>query len=208
MAKHASTATTGGLTTKRKVLASVGILGCTSLIAAAGTFASFSDSQDITQDVAAATLDLIVNGSQAAPVLDVVSNAQPTDTWQRKVTVQRTGNAEINGLFFDATAAGDLAGALEFGVKECNIAWTAGGEPNTYTCSGEGAVETTPLAAGATYPVAAHPLGPIAEGQERYFLVVAEFPSTGTVEGDNALKGTSADLTYTFSATTVAGRNA
>ncbi|HXV58695.1 MAG TPA: TasA family protein [Gaiellaceae bacterium] len=167
----------------RKIGLTAAAVCAVSVAAAGGTYASFTATpvSISSNSFAAGTLEMSRSGSGA--VLSAGAMA-PGDEADGSVTITNTGSLagdyELSG-----EASGDLADALELELYKDDDG-QAGAKLYDGSLADFDSVDLGVFAA---------------DGGSHTFYFHVSFPSTGSDAGDNALQGTSASATFTWSAT-------
>lgn len=201
------------LTRTNKVLLTLGSVGVAATIAGAGTWATFTDTDSVTQAVSAGTVAVSFNGAgEGVAVLPAIGNVAPGDTIGRTITLTNTGSLALASVELDSVtlsdegASGndlfdDASGPLQLAFYDCDIAWVA---PVTtaaeWTCDGDDVSTLTPVldpatAVGHTGELAG--VTPAADGGSDNLLALFTVPA-GL---DNDAQGDSGTLTLAFTAT-------
>jgi spore coat-associated protein N len=198
-------------TTAKKVLLSVAALAAAAGLAGVGTYASFTDSASVDQQISTGTLsvDLGATGT-AANRLDIAATAvAPGDTMQRAVDVTSGGSIDLGSVSLTtAPTVGnssildtDTTDGLQMAIDRCSVAWTeAGAAPAyTYTCGGVTSVVLASTPVVGTNVALANML--LASGSANSLRVTLSLPTTA----DNTFQNVSSTIRYTFTGTQRAG---
>lgn len=199
--------------TAKKVLLSVAALAAAAGMAGVGTYASFTDSASVDQQISTGTLSVDLGAAGPANRLDIAATAvAPGDTIQRAVDVISGGTIDLGSVALTTapTSAAtsslldtDTTDGLQMTIHRCSVAWTEAGTAPAYTyaCSG-----TTSVVLAST-PVVGTNMAlsnlALAAGSTNNLRVTLSLPSTA----DNTFQNVSSTIRYTFTATQRAGTN-
>jgi spore coat-associated protein N len=197
--------------TAKKVLLSVAALAAAAGLAGVGTYASFTDSASVDQQISTGTLTVALGASgTAANRLDIAASAvAPGDTMQRAVDVTNGGSVDMGSVSLTtAPTVGNSSildtnttDGLQMAIDRCSVAWTEGGvaPAYTYVCSGATSVVLASTPVVGTNVALANML--LASGSDNHLRVTLSLPTTA----DNTFQNLSSTIRYTFTATQRAG---
>lgn len=190
------------LSTGKKLLLSLSVLGAAGSIAALGTFAQFTSSTSAAQSTGTGTVTvgLGASGTSANRLSVAATDMAPGDTVQRSVDLANSGSIDLSGVTLTTTASPssildtDAANGLQLAVDRCSAAWTeSASAPYTYTCSGTiSPVLASRPVIGAN--LALSNLGSLVAGATDHLRVTLTLPAAA----DNSFQGKSSTITYTF----------
>jgi Camelysin metallo-endopeptidase len=198
------------MSTTRKVLGSLALVGSAAAVAGLGTYGNFTDSST-PMDTTVSTGTLSINVAQPAGAVAIpvtTNNFVPGDSITRAVNLVNDGGADLGSVNVSSSLASDTANVLtqdpinglQLSVKACSVPWTQGGtaQAPTYTCSGAQrtilsgpAVNSAPLTSPAS----------LTAGGTDYLTFSISLPTTA----DNTFQGKSAALSLVFTGTQRAG---
>lgn len=191
------------MTTLRKLILSVALVGAAAGIAGLGTFATFTSSTTpVSHTISSGTVSIALGATGAATNrLNIgASGIVPGDTIQRSVDLINTSTVNLASITLTTNATTssvldtDAAGGLQMTIDKCSQAWTESGPPYTYTCGG---TTTSVLASrrviGTDISLSNLTLNAAATDHLRVTLT---FPSSSTVG-----QGATSVIEYTFTAT-------
>jgi spore coat-associated protein N len=133
------------LSTKSKLLASVGLLGATAAIAGLGTFGTFTDTTSASTPVDSGVVALELGTTLGTSALTVAAtDLVPGDSLQRVFTLSSAGSTDpLSGITLTSTATTsslldtDAADGLQMTIQRCSVAWAPDVlNPGTYACVG------------------------------------------------------------------------
>jgi predicted ribosomally synthesized peptide with SipW-like signal peptide len=199
------------ISTRVKLLATAGLIGCAAAAAGLGTFGSFTSTTSASQGVQSGTVTIALGSAgTAANRLSVgATNIVPGDTIERQVQLSNSGTANLASVALSTVASPsslldtDTTNGLQLTVQSCPTAWTeAGTAPAyTYTCTG---TATTVLASrpviGSNLTLPA--LGSLSAGGVDHLMVTLSFPSTAP----NTLQAQSSTVNFSFAGTQRTGQ--
>jgi hypothetical protein len=187
-----------------KLLLTAALLTAAAALIGVGAFATFTDTQSVSQSDSSGTVTLAGVGTNAANNrLSVgASNLAAGDTIQRAVDVKNTGSITLASVTLTTTATTsslldtDATNGLQMVIDKCSVAWTeTGGPPYTYTCSGTtSSVITTRAVIGSTLALSSLTL---TANTDNYLRVTLTLPSAAP----NTLQNQSSVIQYAFTAT-------
>ncbi len=197
------------LSTTRKLVGSLAILGTAAAVAGLGTYGNFTDSttpMNTTVDTGTLSINLAQPaGAVAIPVS--TTGFVPGDSLSRPVDLVNDGAAALGSVHLASTATSpanvlttDAVNGLQLSVKACSIAWTQGGTSTapTYTCSG---TERTIMAGPAVGTTQLTSPASLAVGGVDRLIFTLSLPTTA----DNTFQGKNASLSLTFTGVQRAG---
>jgi spore coat-associated protein N len=195
-----------------KVLMSAGLITVAGAVVGAGAYASFTDTQAVSQTVGSGTLTLSPVGTSAVNNrLSIgAANIAPGDTIQRTVDVKDTGTIDLASVALTTTATTsslldtDATNGLQMVIDKCSVAWTETGTvaPFTYTCGG---TTTAILTTRAVIQSAVTLTGlTLTAGTDNFLRVTLTLPTTA----GNTFQGKSSVINYSLAATQRAGQAA
>jgi hypothetical protein len=201
------------ISTRMKLLATAGLIGCAAAAAGLGTFGSFTSTTSASQGVASGTVTIALGsaGTAANRLTVGATNIVPGDTIQRQVQLSNSGTANLASIALTTVASPsslldtDTTNGLQLTVQSCPTVWTeAGTAPAyTYTCGG---TATTVLASrpviGANVTLPA--LGSLSAGGVDHLMVTLSFPTAAP----NTLQAQSSTLNFSFAGTQRTGQAA
>jgi spore coat-associated protein N len=196
------------MSTTRKILLSLALLGAAAGIAGLGTYATFTSSTTpVAHTLSAGTVTLGLGGTGAQTNrLDVgAGGIAPGDTIERSVDLVNTSSLALASLTLTTTATAssvldtDGTNGLQMQVDKCSQAWTESGPPYTYTCGG---TTSSVLASRSVIgtDLALSNLTLAAGGGTDHLRVKLTFPTASTIG-----QGASSTISYQFTATQRAG---
>ena len=201
--------------TSRKILLSIGAVGAAASIAGLGTFATFTDSASVSQDISSGTINIDLGTPSSA---DNRLNVQavgliPGDSMQRRVKLSNpnTNNAQdLTSITLTTTATTsslldtDGTNGLQMKIEKCSgaLGWReTGSGPYTYTCdsllAGDNlGTRTTVLARRAIIgsALALSSMTATTVGNTDDMVVTVDLPSGA----DNTFQNKSSTIQYTF----------
>ncbi len=188
---------------------SVGLLAAAASVVGAGAYASFTDTQSVSQTVSTGTLFLNGVGTNAANNrLSIgASNIAPADTIDRAVDIIDGGTVDVASVALTTSATTsslldtDGTNGLQMRIDKCSVAWTESGGPIfTYTCGGttSSVLASTPVV-GSNFALSNLTL---TAGTHNYLKVRLTLPSTA----GNTFQGLSSTINYSFVASQRAGQ--
>lgn len=189
---------------------SVGLLAAAASVVGAGAYASFTDTQAVSQTVSTGSLFLNGVGTNAANnrLSISASNIAPGDTIDRAVDIIDGGTVDIGSVALTTTATTsslldtDTTNGLQMQIDKCSVAWTESGGPvvYTYSCSGT----TTSVIASRPVIGASLPMNSLVltATTHNYLKVRLTLPSAA----GNTFKSISSTVNYSFVATQRAGQ--
>ncbi len=205
-------------TNRNKILLTAGAVTATALVAVLGTFAAFSNSEGVSNTIAAGTVDIGL--SNAGPDNRLTVNASglvPGDSLQRRVRLTNTGSENLAAVTLTTAADPsseldtDATNGLQMKIEKCGgaLGWReSGSAPYTYTCDSLDAgdnlgVRSTVLARRAIIGsgIALSNMASVTAGQADDMVVTVDLPETAP----NSMQGDESSIAYTFSATQRAG---
>lgn len=189
----------------RNVVASVGLLGAAASVAGLATFATFTDSESVSQPISSGVVDINLGAAgTAANRLTVAATAiVPGDTIQRAFTLSNASTDELGSITLTTSATTtslldtDTTDGLQMLIEKCSVPWTESGTSPafTYTCAG---TTTTVLASraiiGSNLSLSNVALTAAATD---YLRLSVSLPSTA----GNAFQNLSSTVQYAFTAT-------
>jgi Camelysin metallo-endopeptidase len=198
------------MSTTRKVLGSLALVGSAAAVAGLGTYGNFTDSST-PMDTTVSTGTLSINVAQPAGAVAIpvtTNNFVPGDSITRAVNLVNDGGADLGSVsVYSSLASGtanvltqDPTNGLQLSVKACSVPWTQGGtaQAPTYTCPGTQrtilsgpAVNSAPLTSPAS----------LTAGGTDHLTFTISLPTTA----DNTFQGKSAALSLVFTGTQRAG---
>lgn len=199
--------------TAKKVLLSVAALAAAAGLAGVGTYASFTSSASVDQQISTGTLTVALGASgTSANRLDIAATAvAPGDTIQRAVNVISGGTIDLGSVSLTtAPTTGnsslldtDTTNGLQMTIDRCSVAWTEGGTAPayTYTCGGttSAVLASTPIV--GTNMALSNLL--LTSGSTNNLRVTLSLPTTA----GNTFQNVSSTIRYTFTGTQRAGTN-
>lgn len=196
--------------TAKKVLLSVAALAAAAGMAGVGTYASFTDSASVDQQISTGTLSVDLGAAGPANRLDIAATAvAPGDTMQRAVDVTSGGSIDLGSVSLTtAPTTGnssildtDTTDGLQMTIDRCSVAWTEGGTAPAYTyvCGGvtSAVLASTPIV--GTDVALSNLL--LTSGSTNHLRVTLSLPTTA----DNTFQNVSSTIRYTFTGTQRAG---
>lgn len=202
------------VSTRRKVLASVALLGSVAAVAGLGTFGTFTSSTSASQPLASGTVSIALGapGTAANRLTIGASGLVPGDTVARAVQLSdAAGNQGLSAITLSTAASPsslldtDAVNGLQLSVQSCPTAWTETGTAPAYSYTCTGTIGTVlasrPVAIPAGSPVTLPGLNSLAAGGTDYLLVTEPFPTAAP----NTLQNQSSTVTYTLVGTQRAG---
>lgn len=192
------------LTSSRKLLFSLAVVGAAASIASLGTFATFTNSTSASHTIATGTLSLTAPFSRLGTGATAVA---PGDTMQRAIDLSYSGTISFASATLTTSASPSSAldtdgtNGLQMAIDKCSQAWTEAGPPYTYTCGGS---TSTVLASRALIGsgMALSNLT-LTAGSTDHLRVTVSLPSSA----DNTFQNLSSTISYTFTGTQRAGTN-
>ncbi|MFP5372278.1 MAG: TasA family protein [Actinomycetes bacterium] len=197
------------LSTTRKVVGSLAILGTAAAVAGLGTYGNFTDSttpMNTTVDTGTLSINLAQPaGAVAIPV--TTTGFVPGDSLSRTVDLVNDGAAALGSVHLASTLTSasnvlttDAVNGLQLSVKACSVAWTQGGTATapTYTCGG---TERTIMAGPAVGTTQLSSPASLAVGGVDRLVFTLSLPTTA----DNTFQGKTASLNLTFTGVQRAG---
>lgn len=193
-----------------KVVLTLALVVSAAAVVGVGAFATFTDSQSVSQTTSSGTVTLDpVNVNGANNRLSVgASNIAAGDTIDRAVLVKNSGTialASTSGIVLSTAATTsstldtDTTNGLKISVDRCSVAWTEAGPPYTYTCGG-----TTTNIVNAQPVVGSWDLSAslnLSAGASNYLKVRLALPAAAP----NSMQNKTSTIQYTFTATQRAG---
>ena len=190
-------------TLKKRLLLAFCLLGSAGALAGLGTYATATDSHKSTQNFAAGTVVLGLDGTAADTTTSAVTGMMPGDSAQRVITVDNLGDQDWSSLLMSAYVATggtsslldtDHYQGLQMVVDRCSQAWTAAG--STYTCGGTTTsnVVATGTVIRSNLTIGSSPA--LTSGAHDYLRITVTLPSFAGDEFQNL----SSDITYRFQA--------
>jgi hypothetical protein len=197
------------LSTTRKVVGSLAVLGTAAAVAGLGTYGNFTDSttpMNTTVDTGTLSINLAQPaGAVAIPVS--TSGFVPGDSLSRSVDLINDGAAALGSVHLASAATSaanvlttDAVNGLQLSVKACSVAWTQGGTSSapTYTCGG---TERTVMAGPAVSNTQLSSPASLAMGGVDRLVFTLSLPASA----DNTFQGKNASLSLTFTGVQRAG---
>lgn len=203
--------------TIRKVLLSCAAVAVVSSLVAAGTYATWTDTDSAAQAVSSGTVDVALGASggsagDANNRLTVgFSGAAPGDTAQRHFQLRNAGTINFASFSMYAASANSTAmySALTVKIEKCSVAWVESATtPYTYTCgAAESGTRTTVLADAAMSSMTSSSQATLSNvtltsGASNSLMMTITFPSSYS---NNAGQNNSDTITYTFTGTQRSG---
>lgn len=192
----------------QKVLLTASVLTAAAGLAGAGTYATWSQSQNEAQSITTGTFGIALGGTSLVDELaTTVTNVVPGDSIARRVDVTNTGNTAWDVYKVDVTGSAvaaktlhdGTANALTTSVYSCSAAWTSAALAG---CASPTTVVADQVLNG-TNSINLMALGADAGSATDHLLVITKYPSGASDYANYG--GLSDTITYTFSATQRAG---
>jgi spore coat-associated protein N len=191
------------MSTLRKLILSVALVGSAAAVAGLGTYATFTSSTTpIGHTISSGTVSISLGATGAATNrLNIgASGIVPGDTIQRSVDLINASTVNLASITLTTNATTssvldtDASNGLQMTIDKCSQAWTESGPPYTYTCGG---TTTSVLASrrviGTDIALSNLTLNAAATDHLRVTLT---FPSGSTVG-----QGATSVIEYTFTGT-------
>jgi hypothetical protein len=186
------------LTTRLKVLATVGVLAATGGIAGLATYGTFTSTTTAGDNVTAGTVVLTYANGVYTNNLNVdATNLVPGDTVKRAFNLVNTSTEGLSGVTLAVAGSGTLvtgANGLSAVLQECSSGWSEAG--HVYTCSGTTTSVLASTALSALSTATALGSGLSAVGTHSLLLTM-----TLPALADNTYQGLTSALTFTFTGT-------
>lgn len=190
--------------TSGKILASVALIGTAAAVAGMGTFGTFTDSTNASQDVTTDTVSITLGSTTPLPIT-TAAGMLPGDSVERFVTLKNDGASDLASITLTTAlpdpAAQDIlttdpANGLQLTVESCSQAWTTvANGPDTCDAPATSAVPIQKRAIIGT-DLALGNLAAKTANQSDYLKITTSLP-TGA---DNTFQGLAATINFTFNA--------
>ena len=199
----------------QKVVASAAVVTAAAGLAGFGTYANWTQSQSAQQSLTTGTFGVALGGT--SPLVNnlavTLTNVIPGDSWARAVDVSNTGSVNFSTFTVNPTGTGSATphslndgtgNALTYAVYSCGSEWSTT-SPTTGCAGGAGTLVSATAALTGSNSTDLSATAAETAGSVSHLLIVTGYPSTASDFANYG--GLSDTITYTFSATQVAGQS-
>ena len=196
-----------GMSSTKKIMASVALVGSAAGIAGLGTFGTFTSTTSASRTDASGTVVVALGatGSVTNRLTVNSSGLVPGDTVQRTVDLKNTGSQDFSSVTLTTAATTsslldtDATNGLQLVVDKCSVAWTESGSSPAFTYACTGGTTSSVIASrqviGSTLSMSN--LASLTAGTDDHLRFTLTFPSAA----GNTFQGLTSTIGYTFDAT-------